>query len=61
VDPRYATIPLAAVGATPDEPVSWFVDGQPIRGSRWRLEPGTHVIRAEWSGGWADSVRVTVR
>ncbi len=61
VDPRYATIPLAAVGATPDEPVSWFVDGQPIRGSRWRLEPGTHVIRAEWPGGRADSVRVTVR
>ena len=61
VDPRYATIPLAAAGATPDEPVRWFVDGRPLGGARWRLEPGTHVIRAEWPGGHADSVRVTVR
>lgn len=61
VDPRYATIPLAAVGPAPDEPVRWSVNGRPLEGARWRLEPGTHVIRAEWSGGWADSVRVTVR
>lgn len=61
VDPRYATIPLAAAGASPDEPVRWSVDGRPLDGARWRLEPGTHVIRAEWPGGHADSVRVTVR
>src|SRR5690606_7503965 len=52
VDPRYATIPLVASGA--DEPVRWLVDGRPIAGTRWRLEPGTHVIRAEWRSGHAD-------
>src|SRR5690606_33049712 len=61
VDPRYATIPLAAAGASPDEPVRWLVDGRPLERARWRLEPGTHVIRAEWAGGRADSVRITVR
>ena len=59
VDPRYATIPLAAAGA--DGSVRWFVDGRPITGTRWQLEPGTHVIRAEWPNGRADSVRITVR
>ena len=59
VDPRYATIPLAAAGA--DGSVRWSVDGRPLERARWQLEPGTHVIRAEWPDGHADSVRVTVR
>lgn len=60
VEARYATIPLLAVGAQGEEEVRWFVDGKPTRGTRWRLEPGTHVVRAEWSSGQADSVTIIV-
>lgn len=55
-DARYATIPLVAGGDA-----AWFVNGRRIAGSRWRLEPGTHVIAAQWRDGHRDSVRITVR
>jgi penicillin-binding protein 1C len=62
VDPRYATVPLIAVGGSGEgEAVRWFVDGRPHRSNRWPLTPGTHTIRVEWGNGRADSVRVTVQ
>lgn len=61
VHPRYATIPLVAAGGDAGETVRWSIDGRPHAGARWRLEPGTHWIHAEWSGGARDSVRVHVR
>jgi penicillin-binding protein 1C len=57
VEARYATIPLAARGTGP---VRWSVDGRAIRGARWQLETGTHVIRATWPSGARDSVTITV-
>lgn len=59
MDARFATLPLTAVGGR-DEEVSWFVDGRPVSGTRWRLEPGAHIVRAMWSSGRADSVRIVV-
>jgi membrane carboxypeptidase/penicillin-binding protein PbpC len=44
VPARYATVALLATGANA---VTWYVDGQPIRGTRLPLTPGSHVIRAE--------------
>jgi len=58
IDPRYATIPLIAAGGTGE--VRWTVDGRPVRGARWRLVPGEHVIRAVNGDGVVDSVRITV-
>jgi penicillin-binding protein 1C len=57
VEPRYATIPLAASPATG---VTWRIDGEPFAGGRWAPEPGTHVIAAAWPDGRADSVVVIV-
>lgn len=59
VDPRYATIPLIATGDV--NGVRWTVNGRPLHGTRWRLEPGEHLIRAENATGEADSVRIRVR
>lgn len=58
-DARYATVALTAA-APDDRPVRWTVDGEPVPSARWRLRTGSHIVRAEWSGG-ADSVRITVR
>jgi penicillin-binding protein 1C len=43
---RYATIPLRA-RAPSGSTIRWFIDDRPHEAGRWRLEPGTHVIRAE--------------
>ncbi|MEJ2679508.1 MAG: transglycosylase domain-containing protein, partial [Gemmatimonadota bacterium] len=59
VDPRFATLSLAAAGP-PGESVRWFVDGRPIAGARWRIRPGRHTIAALWQSGQADSVHVQV-
>ena len=54
---RSKTIPLiAANGAN----VRWSVDGGIVRGSRWQIERGPHVIRATWPNGERDSVSVFV-
>ena len=55
---RYATIPLLAAGASAK--VRWFVNGRPIHSTRWQLQPGTHVITAQWPDARRDSVRVFV-
>jgi penicillin-binding protein 1C len=60
-DTRYATLPLLATPDADGRTARWYVDGKPHDASRWRIAPGTHVIRAVWSGGRSDSVRVTVR
>jgi penicillin-binding protein 1C len=57
IDPRYATIPLAA--STSD--VIWRVDGKRFNAARWTLAAGSHTILAEFPGGGRDSVRVHVR
>ncbi len=60
VDPRYATIALRAVGERADEPVRWWVDGRAVTSPRWRLEPGTHAIRAASAAGHVDAVTIGV-
>jgi penicillin-binding protein 1C len=59
VPPRYATIPLLA--ATAAGAIHWEVNGQPFRGARWPLVPGSHIIQATWANGAKDSVRIEVR
>jgi penicillin-binding protein 1C len=56
-DRRYATIALRAAGGTP---VRWFVDGREWRGTRWRLVPGRHTIRAVTRRGEYDEVSIEV-
>ena len=55
VDPRYASVSLQ--GTTK---ATWSVDGKRVRGERWVLVPGRHLIAASTSAGERDSVRVTV-
>jgi penicillin-binding protein 1C len=59
IDARFATIPLIATGQAGT--VHWTLNGSPLPRGRLRLEPGAHVIVAEWPAGIRDSVRVTVR
>jgi len=59
-DPRYATIALRAAGGAPGEPVRWYVNGAPLRGSRWEITPGSHVIRAQTPSGARHDVRIEV-
>jgi membrane carboxypeptidase/penicillin-binding protein PbpC len=58
MDARYSTIPLVATGAA--QQVRWFVDDKPLQRARWQLRKGEHVIRASWSSGAQDSIRVVV-
>jgi penicillin-binding protein 1C len=56
VEARYATLSLQAT-----EPgARWFVGGREIRGARWRLVPGEHVVRALSPTGAHDEVRIVV-
>jgi penicillin-binding protein 1C len=59
VDARYATIALRAVGRAEDAPVRWLVDGRRAASTRWRLESGTHTVRALAASG--RTARVTIR
>jgi len=43
----YATVALRAAGGSDTGAVRWSVDGRPVPGSRWRIAPGTHLVRAE--------------
>jgi penicillin-binding protein 1C len=61
VDPRYATIPLRAVGAPADEPVRWWIDGRRAPSTQWQLERGAHAIRAVGASGRAHEVSISVR
>jgi penicillin-binding protein 1C len=58
VDPRYSTIALRAAGAAGD--IAWTIDGRPTGEPRFRLAPGTHVIRARAAGGQMAEVRIIV-
>jgi penicillin-binding protein 1C len=60
-DPRYSTVALRAVGTAAEEPLTWYVDGQRVNGSRWVLRPGAHLIRAEAASGHSAQVRISVR
>lgn len=57
VPDAYASIPLRAAGVS--GPITWSVNGTLHEGSRWRLTPGTHLIRAE-SGRSSAQVRIRV-
>jgi penicillin-binding protein 1C len=57
VPPRYATLPLRASSTSR---VRWFVDEREVRGSRWVLAPGSHVVRAEGRDGSRQEVRIAV-
>jgi penicillin-binding protein 1C len=59
VDRRYATIALRTSGGRL-EPVAWTINGRPIRGGRWTLEPGRFMLKATTRGGQMDSVRIEV-
>lgn len=60
-DPRYATLTLTAAPDETGAPPRWYIDGEPQPADRWRIRPGTWVVRAEWPAGHSDSVRITVR
>lgn len=59
VEARYATIALRATGASSGEALRWYVDGRPVAGGRWRIQPGRHRVRAE-AGALSDEVEVRV-
>jgi penicillin-binding protein 1C len=57
---RYATISLTALGPRPDEPATWYVDGERIRGTRWAPVVGTHTFRVVWASGRSAEATVVV-
>lgn len=61
VPARYATIPLTAVGRSPDETATWYVDGKRVLGPRWTLAAGTHRFRVVWASGHTATARVVVQ
>ena len=60
VDRRYATIALRSAGAREAAGVRWTVNGKPVEGSRWLLEPGEFTFRAAARSGEVDSVHIEV-
>ena len=58
MDARYATIPLVASNS---QDVRWYVDGQPVSGTRLQAHQGRHTIHARWPGGAQDSVSILVQ
>lgn len=62
VPARFATLPLRTAGGSTggSKRVRWYVDGRPVRGTRWALVPGRHVIRAVARGGHDASVTIDV-
>lgn len=60
IEAKYATLPLVATSSEGD-PVHWSVDGRRVESGRWRLEPGSHIVRVVWRSGRTDSARVLVR
>jgi penicillin-binding protein 1C len=59
-DPRYATIPLRAVGSIDAGPIRWWIDGTEVAAPRWQLQPGLHTIRAQTASGEWDEVTILV-
>ena len=57
---EYASIALQEAGGASEGRASWFVDGRRVRGERWVIVPGRHVILAVSAAGERDSVEVTV-
>jgi penicillin-binding protein 1C len=56
-----ATVALRAIGTANGAALRWSVNGAPVTGARWRLEPGTHVVRVATPDGASREARVTVR
>ena len=57
VDARYATVALRAAGGGAER---WTVDGRPVEGRRWRLQPGVHTIQARGRHDQSDRVTIEV-
>ncbi|MCC6241273.1 MAG: penicillin-binding protein 1C [Gemmatimonadaceae bacterium] len=47
----YATVALRASGKRAAEKLTWSIDGQPFRASRWRLTRGEHIVSVRAPGG----------
>jgi penicillin-binding protein 1C len=60
VDPRYATIALRAAGGKGGGRVRWTVNGRPVTGTRWTLQPGRFVVKAAGATGEVDSIHIEV-
>ncbi|HEV2670009.1 MAG TPA: penicillin-binding protein 1C [Gemmatimonadales bacterium] len=56
---RYATIAFRATNPGSGA-VRWFLDGQPVAGTRWILVPGRHVVRAVTPSGQSDEASFEV-
>jgi penicillin-binding protein 1C len=60
VDTRYATIALRSAGGREQGSTRWLINGKPITGGRWSLEPGRFVVIARAKSGEVDSVHIEV-
>jgi hypothetical protein len=60
VPARYATVGLRAAGAPRVTPISWYLDGRMVAGTRLPLVPGRHRIRAA-AGSLRDEVEFEVK
>jgi penicillin-binding protein 1C len=60
VDARYASISLQGAGGEGTGTAKWYVDGRSVRGGRWVLQHGPHLILAVTPRGERDSVRIVV-
>ncbi len=58
VEQRYATLAFRSTGSR--RKVTWMVDGVPVPGGRWPLQPGPHTVKAITRNGEADSVQFEV-
>jgi penicillin-binding protein 1C len=60
VDRRYATVALRSAGGKDPDRVRWTVNGTPVHGGRWPLEPGRFTVTATAKTGEMDSVHIEV-
>lgn len=57
----YATISLRASGRDAATKLAWSIDGQPFRGSRWRLTRGEHTVLVRAASGASAVAKVVVQ
>jgi penicillin-binding protein 1C len=60
VDQAYATIALRSAGGREAGKIHWSVNGKPVAGGRWPLEPGRFTVIARAKSGEVDSVHFEV-
>jgi len=57
----YATISLRASGRDAADRLAWSIDGQPFRGSRWKLTRGEHTVSVRAASGATAVATVVVQ